>query len=351
MLKTTVKKLPNSEVEIEGELHEDAFETYFSVALKKLSAHIELNGFRKGKVPESVLLTQITEPQILGEMAELALSEHYPKILEAEKIDAISRPEITITKLARKNPLGFKIKTAIIPEVKLPKYKDLAKDVMSSLTAEEKNLVITDEDVENTIMDIRKSRAPKKHVQEGVVAEEAKENEESLPEFNDEFVQALGPFTDLADFRSKLKENIKIEKNNQQKEKTRLKIMERIIEKAEIEVPAVLIDMELDKILYRMESDITTMGLKFDDYLKHLNKTIEDLKQEFRTDAEKKAKLALILNEISKKENIVADEAQVAAEVSNIIERYKDADPERARIHAENVLINEKIFQFLETQK
>lgn len=99
-----------------------------------------------------------------------------------------------------------------------------------------------------------------------------------------------------------------------------------------------------------MESDITQMGLKFEDYLKHLNKTKEDLKKEFRNDAEKKAKAGLILNEISKAEKIVADEAQVAQEVAAILERYKDADPERARMHAENILTNEKIFQFLESQ-
>ena len=57
-----------------------------------------------------------------------------------------------------------------------------------------------------------------------------------------------------------------------------------------------------------MESDITQMGLKFDDYLKHFNKTIDDLKKDFRTDGEKKAKLALILNEIAKVEKILADE-------------------------------------------
>lgn len=348
MLKTTIKKLPNSEVEIEGELHEDAFEAYFSVALKKLSANIELDGFRKGKVPESVLLANIPEPQILGEMAEMALSEHYPKILESEKIDAISRPDIMITKLARKNPLGFKIKTAVIPEVKLPKYTEIAQEVTSSITAEEKNIVVTDEDVENTIQDIRKSRAPKKHVTEGEVSETT---EQKLPEFNDDFVQALGPFTDVSDFKTKLRENIKIEKENQAKEKTRLKIMENIMAQSEIEVPAILVDVELDKILYRMESDITTMGLKFDDYLKHLNKTIEDLKKEFRPDAEKKARLALVLNEIAKIEKITPDPTQVEAEVSHLLEQYKDADPERARIHVENVLTNEKIFQFLEDQK
>ncbi|KKR43280.1 hypothetical protein A2356_03635 [Candidatus Nomurabacteria bacterium RIFOXYB1_FULL_39_16] len=354
MLKITVKKLPNSEVEIEGELGSEAFEGYFKQALKKLGERVKLDGFREGKVPESVLLANIPEMQILEEMAQLALNEHYPKMLEDEKIDAISRPEISIIKLARNNPLGFKIKTAVLPEIKLPEYKDIAKKILSKVTDAEKNIEVSEEDLENTIMDIRKSRAPKVHMaehehKEGEVHPEPELPKET-PELNDEFVRALGPFKDVADFKDKLKANIKLEKENQQKEKTRLKIIEKIIDDSKMDIPEILVNIELDKILYKMESDITQMGLKFEDYLKHLNKTIEDLRKEFRGDAEKKAKLALILNEIAKAEKIVADEEQVAQEVAVILEHYKDADPERARIHAENVLTNEKIFQFLESQ-
>ena len=350
MLKITVKKLPKSEVEIEGELNGEAFEAYFKKALKKLGEKVKLDGFREGKVPESVLLANIPEMQILEEMAEMALNEHYPKILEDEKIDAISRPEISILKLARNNPLGFKIKTAILPEIKLPDYKDIAKKIISKITDKEKNVEVTEEDLENTIMDIRKSRAPKVHVAEHEHKEGETHPEPELPEFNDDFVQALGPFKDIADFKDKLKTNIKLEKEMERKEKTRLKIIEKIIDESKMDVPEILVNIELDKILYKMESDITQMGLKFEDYLKHLNKTVEDLKKEFKGDAEKKAKLALILNEISKIEKIVADEEQVAKEVAAILEHYKDADPERARMHAENVLTNEKIFQFLENQ-
>ena len=97
-----------------------------------------------------------------------------------------------------------------------------------------------------------------------------------------------------------------------------------------------------------MESDITQMGLKFEDYLKHLNKTKEDLKKEFHKDAEKKAKLGLILHKISEVEKITADPEQVKSEVAHILEHYKETDPTRARLHAENVLTNEKVFQFLE---
>ncbi|MEK6820559.1 MAG: hypothetical protein AABX71_02500, partial [Nanoarchaeota archaeon] len=181
-----------------------------------------------------------------------------------------------------------------------------------------------------------------------LLKEEGVNPEPELPVLNDEFVQALGPFKDVADFTEKLKENIKLEKENQLKEKTRLKIVEKIIDELNGEIPEILIESELEKILYRMESDITQMGLKFEDYLKHINKSIEDLKKEFRVDAEKKAKFSLALNEIAQAEKIEADQEQVANEVAHILEHYKDADPERARMHAENVLTNEKVFQFLE---
>jgi len=352
-MKVNTKKLPGSMVEIEGELEAELFEPYFAKALKRIGENFELDGFRKGKVPEAVLLSKIPEISILEEMAQMALDEHYPAILESEKIDAISRPEISITKLARKNPLGFKIKTAVLPTIKLPDYKKLAKKVLEKVTEEEKNISVSDEELENTIMDIRKSRAPKKHITD-LPAEGSEENStpttEELPEFNDEFVRSMGPFQDLADFKAKLKENIKLEKENLQKEKTRLKIIEEIIKDSSVDLPEILVELELNKILYRMESDITAMGLKFEDYLKQLNKSVEDLKRDFRKDAEKKAQLALILNEIAKAEKIVADEEQVAREVAAILEHYKEADPERARTHAENILTNEKIFQFLESQ-
>jgi len=288
-------------------------------------------------------------------------------------MDAINKPEISITKLARKNPLGFKIRTSVMPEIELPDYKKIARKIISEVTDEEKNTEVTEKEIEDTIMDIRKSRAPKVHMADGAEHEHkegeqheheeqaksaeggspdasAEASREELPVFDNTFVQALGPFKDVGDFTEKLKENIKLEKENQLKEKTRLKIVEKIIGDSKVELPEVLVDVELNKIIYRMESDITAMGLKFEDYLKHLSKTVGDLRKEFRNDAEKKAKLSLVLNKIAEIEKIVADKEQVAKEVAMILEHYKDADPERAKMHADNVLTNEQVFQFLEKQ-
>lgn len=346
-----INKLPKSLVEIEGEIEADIFESFYDQALKNIGEHVEFDGFRKGKVPEHILTSKIPESTILEEMAQLAISDEYPKILSEIQLDVISQPNLNITKLARKNPLGFKITATVMPEVELGDYKKTSKEVNNE---KEEEIKITDEEIENTILDIRRSRAPKVDMTK-MTEEDIKKIEENkdanLPEFNDEFVRALGPFENTQDFKEKLKENLKLEKTNQAIEKKRLKIVEKILEDTKVEVPEVLTNMEVNKILARMESDIASMGMQFEEYLKHLNKTREDLFKEFTPDGEKKAKLGLILNKIAKVESIVADAEEVEKEVEHIMEHYTGADKDQVRIYAENILTNEKIFKFLEDLK
>jgi FKBP-type peptidyl-prolyl cis-trans isomerase (trigger factor) len=342
--RVNIKNLPNSEVEIEGELEAEAFEIYFNKALKKIGENVQMDGFRKGNIPEKILLSKIPESQILEEMADLAVKEHYPKIVEDKKLDVISYPEVSITKLARNNPFGFKIKTAIMPEVKLADYKNIAKEINSTisdkvkgekneLTVSEEGPNLTSQEVENVILDIRKSRA---------------QDKQNLPEFNDEFVRTLGPFENVEDFKEKLKVNLKLEKENQLRSDIRLKIIEKIINNSEIDLPEILVKTELEKILHNMEADITKMGMDFQEYLKNINKTTEDLRKEFRKDAEKKAKFNLILYKISELEKIIPDQEKVNKEVEAILKNYPNADRNHAILYVQEILTNEQVFLFLE---
>jgi trigger factor len=90
--------------------------------------------------------------------------------------------------------------------------------------------------------------------------------------------------------------------------------------------------------------------LKFEDYLVQISKTEEDLRKEWRADAEKRAKLQVVIHTISEKEKLKPSEEEIEKEVGNIMAMYKDADPVRARAYIENMLENEKVFNFLETQ-
>src|SRR3989338_2024404 len=129
--KVKVNKVSDTEVEIEGEIEATHFAGHRKGALANLGKNAELPGFRKGMVPEEILAERLGHEPILEEMAELALSEAYPKIIEENKIDAIDRPHIQITKLAIDNPLTFKIRQTVLPDIKLPDYKKLAAGVLA----------------------------------------------------------------------------------------------------------------------------------------------------------------------------------------------------------------------------
>jgi len=88
--------------------------------------------------------------------------------------------------------------------------------------------------------------------------------------------------------------------------------------------------------------------LKTEDYLGHLKKTMEDLRKDWRTDAEKRAKLQIVMNKIAGVEKIEPEAEKMEAEVKHLLASYKDAKEERVREYVAMVLTNEKVFEFLE---
>ncbi len=357
-MKTTIKKLEKSEVEIIGTLEAVEFEKYEEKALQRIGERLELQGFRKGKAPAKVVKENVEEMQLLEEMAEIALQDSYVKILEENKIDAIGRPQIAITKIGKGSDLEFKIVTAVLPEMKLPDYKKLA-STENKKDDFKKEIVVDEKDVEKVILDLRKMRAEQsrpahEHKEGEDEAEHAKAHEPILesdyPPFDDEFAKTFGKFNTVDEFKDKIRSNMKIEKETEQKDKLRLVIVEEIVKQTEGEIPEILIEGETDKIMYRLQADITNAGLKFEDYLKQINKTEVDLRKEWREDAEKRAKLQMIIHTISEKENIKPTEEEIEKDVTQITTMYKDADPLRARAYVEQMLENEKVFKLLETQ-
>lgn len=350
---TTINKLEKSEVEIISSIPTETFASYEAKALARAGERMEIPGFRKGKAPVDILKQNVNEMMLLEEMAELAIYDAYPKILEENKIDAIGRPEIMITKIAKGSDLEFKIKTAVIPEITLPDYKKIAK-VENAKDEYKGDVVVEDIEMQKVIDDLRKMRArqnmPAHEHAEGESHEHPEPTEDQLPAVDDEFVKSFGKFENVEEFKKKIHDNIKMEKETTKKDKQRLAIIEQIVADSKIDVPEILISSEIQKMMYKLEADITNMGFKMEDYLKQINKTPEDISKEWRGDAEKRAKLELIIHNISEKENLKPENAEVEKEADAIIKMYKDADPVRARAYVEQMLTNEKVFSFLSSQ-
>ncbi len=345
----TTKPIGKSRIEIVGTIPASVWEGFRGAALKRINETVTIDGFRKGMVPESIIVSKVGESTIHEEMAELALSRAYIDIVIDNKIDAISKPEIQVTKLAPGNPLEFKAVTDVMPTVALPDYKKIAADEIKK-SSKEKPAEVTDKDVDEAILRIRKAQTSHEgHDHETMSPEEhEKAILDSLPEFNDDFVRGLGDFKDIADFKAKVREMIGENKKDEAREKLRIRIADALAAAATIELPEILIKAELDRTQGQFEQDIERMGAKLDDYLKHAKKTLEDIRKDWIPHAEKKAKLQLVLNAIAAKEDIKPTPEEIEAEVNHIVDHYKEADRERAAVYAETVITNEKIFQFLE---
>lgn len=345
----TINKLDKSQIEILGSIATEVWEKYRGQAIKDINNNLTLDGFRKGMIPENVLISKVGEMRILEEMAEIALSKAYFDIIVDNKLDCIGKPVVNITKLAKNNPLEFKIVCTVIPEIKLPdNYKAIAKK--SILETKPEDIAVTDQDIEDAILKIRRSHAShENHDHEKMTKEEhEKAIEASMPELTDDFVKTLGDFNDIPDFKTKLSAMIAEEKIHTAKEKNRIIIADTLSEAVKISLPDIMIESELNRTQAQFEADIERMNVKLEDYLKHAKKTLEEIRNEWRPYAEKKAKLQLIMNEIAKTEKLTASPEEVKAEADHILEHYKDADRERATIYAETVLTNEKVFEWLE---
>ena len=81
-----------------------------------------------------------------------------------------------------------------------------------------------------------------------------------------------------------------------------------------------------------------------------MKKTEEDLKEEQRSEAEKRAKLELVLKEIFKAEKMEIDQEQVKNQVESIKKMHPQAEEQNIKLYVENILVNEKVMKFLEEQ-
>ncbi|MCK5059543.1 MAG: hypothetical protein KAR00_00125 [Candidatus Pacebacteria bacterium] len=326
-----INHLPQSEIEIEGEIPADFLEKCWETTLKKTVTETEVDGFRKGHVPEDVVIKKVGEMNILHRAAETALGDAYPEILKENGLNAIGLPRITITKIARRNPLGFKIRTALFPDISLSEYKNTAKKIME----QKDDLAISDKEVEKVIETIQQQKKEQDKL-------------EALPEVNDIFVKSLGDFSDVEDFTKKIRGNLEYEKKVRAREKKRIAIIDNLIEKSKIDLPEIIVEEELRKMFAEFEGELKTSGITLEQYLGQIKKSVEDLQKTWRETAIKRAKTQLILNTVATNEKIEPAEDQVEKEVKHLLSHYKEADPTRVKIYIESVLKNEKVFEFLE---
>jgi trigger factor len=174
--------------------------------------------------------------------------------------------------------------------------------------------------------------------------------ERQVPEINDTLAQGF-QFKDLEDLKENLSQNIKAEKEQKNEQKTEIQILEKIIDQTKFdELPDVLIENETNNMMAEIKQSVERQGGKFEDYLQSLGKNEEQIKADLLPEATKRVKIALVIKEISKKEDIEASDKEVADKVEEIKKQHADNKEVQEMVKSEeyanyvkNLLTNQKV--------
>lgn len=181
--------------------------------------------------------------------------------------------------------------------------------------------------------------------------------ERQLPEITEEFAKTLGQES-VEKLREVIQNNLYEEAKQKADQKFEIEILEKLIEKTKFEeIPQLLIDSERQKMFYELKRDLERNGVSVEQYLMDIKKKEDELFEEFREQAEKRAKAALLSRTLAKENNLIASEDEVHAEIDALKNYYKDNNEalenlKRHEVHDSiaTMVQNKKVMAWLKEQ-
>ena len=422
-MKTTVKNLSETKVELTITIDAAALADAEQVALVKLSKTAKVPGFRQGKVPASVAAKHIDPQALQQQLLDDAISKAVAEAFLAEKIQALDRPMVDVKKYVPGDLLEFTAEVEVLPPVTLGDYKKLG--------VKADKVEVKDAEVEDTIERIRAGFAEKNEVdrkaqdgdevvidfigkkddvpfdggtgtdytlklgsgqfipgfEEGVVGHKAGETfdlnlefpkdyhakdlagqkvvftttlkkvlEIALPEVNDDLAKKAGEFKTIKELKENIKSEIETQKEREVGDKLKDDLIAALIEKSTVPAPEVLVADQMRSIEQDFSQNLMYRGLDLHTYLEANGFKDEDdwREKEVKPTAIKRTQAGLVLNELSKAEDISATDAEIDEHVevhkrqyANNPEVLKQFETEEVRRDIANHFITELTIQRL----
>ena len=153
-----------------------------------------------------------------------------------------------------------------------------------------------------------------------VKVHEVKEKQE--PEVDDEFAKDVSEFDTLDEFKKDLGSKLKARRQEQADREFETAVIDALMEKLECDVPQAMVDYRADKMLEDYANRIQSQGIGFEDYLRMMGMSMDDMRAQSKTAAERAVRSDLALEAVAAAEGIQADDSDVDAEVAKLAEQY-----------------------------
>lgn len=158
----------------------------------------------------------------------------------------------------------------------------------------------------------------------------------NLPALDDEFAKDVSEFDTLEEYKQDITKRLQERKEqNAQREKENA-VVEKAAAAAEVEIPAVMIDSEVENMLGDFANRLKMQGMNLEMYFQFSGQNEEALKEQMRGDAEKRVRQNLVLEAISKAEGIEASDEEVNEELEKLAKQYQRSAEELRAILTAN---------------
>lgn len=173
-----------------------------------------------------------------------------------------------------------------------------------------------------------------------------------MPEINDELAKDISEFDTIEELKNSIKEKQEEQNKSRAKYETEDEVIKAVCEEAKVDIPAGMIEMEIDHMAQDIETRLSYQGMRLEQYLQMMNKTMEDFRNENKEQAERSVKSRLVLEAVGKDAAIEVTDEEVSSKIKEMAENYgkkedevKD-NPELVKYVKDNLKV-EKTINFL----
>ena len=153
-----------------------------------------------------------------------------------------------------------------------------------------------------------------------VKVNEVKERQE--PALDDEFAKDVSEFDTLDEFKKDLKEKLKARRQQQADRDYETAVIDALLENLVCDVPEAMVDYRADKMVEEQAMRMQQNGLNFQDYLKYMGLSMDDVRAQAKTAADRAVRTALALDAVAKAEGIEVTQEELDAEVKRLAEQF-----------------------------
>ena len=359
------------------------FEDAIVDAYKKNKDKFSIDGFRKGKAPRKIIENNYGEDIFYDEALNGLLNKAYPEAVVELDLEVVANPQLEVGEVKKGEDVTVTATVQLFPEVEVKNYKNLevtkvATEVTDADVEADLERIQTVEgrktqDGDTVVIDFDGS-IDGKHFDGGkaenfelklgsgqfipgfedqLIGKDAGEEVEVrvtfpenynakdlagkdalfetkiheikvevLPEIDDDLASDVSEFETLAELKADVKKNL--EKNAKDRDEAQMKneLLDKLCEVNEVEVPAAMVEEEIDRMVNEMNQQLAYQGLSLDQYMQLLGQTINDVREGAREDAKKRVAMRILIRAVVAKEGIEATEAELEEELQKFAEQY-----------------------------